>query len=496
MNNIEININRQRLTEVPLVIYFKSTENYIESQNELPIDKRNYDSIELEISFVKDASILEEVNIRNLSKYIDEKISGFETKYSQVIVYSEYYSSLVARQFAEYSSFVTDVISYCPKFNFNNGLRTVENMDKDINNKFIQVGNNIDVVHANEEQNYRLKLHGKNERIIYCETTNLYSSEIIKYVNHSCNFIVISKREFTKWRILPPSKKVANFFSNNLNVSDVNLDPLDIIRTTKLYYNNKLAATTQQKINSNFKLIDNNSNKLMIIFQSAGRVPDELFCQNLSYSDLDKYHNRLNYGKLASDKMYNYLYVKDNYNYAYGYYITDQGMIIIEALKNAINEIIAPYDEVYTFGTSKGGAAAIIYGNLINKCNHIIAGVPIIDQFDYIKNNQPVLLDEVASGKIAENLLKTQVSDTLKNGKVNTLIISGKSDIDYAHLSEDKIGSKVKVLLADDTLKHTPIVLENIDFMYACLYVKDKEKLSAFEQYGYIKNQEQPIREN
>lgn len=231
------------------------------------------------------------------------------------------------------------------------------------------------------------------------------------------------------------------------------------------------------RVKKNFKYIKNGSNKIMIIFQSAGRIPKVELGKKISKNKLAKYHSKLNYHRLSENKNYDYLYVIDNYNYSYGFYTIDHQNIVTNMIVIKINEYISNYDEVYTFGTSKGGSAAIIFGNLIKKCDYIYSGVPIINQELYIKKYLPMLEEEILTNKFTRYLLSNLTQDLLRNTKVNTIIFTGENDFQYEILKETHLPNNVKLYIDTTGKKHSEIIFDNLDFIYNCIFADDKKDI-------------------
>lgn len=232
----------------------------------------------------------------------------------------------------------------------------------------------------------------------------------------------------------------------------------------------------EDRIKDNLKYINNGTNKLMIVFQSAGRIPKEKLGTELSIKELKKYHSRLNYRKLMENKQYDYLYVMDNYNNSYGFYTVSDNYIITDAIVQEINAYLEGYEEVITFGTSKGGSAAIIFGNLIDKCDYIFSGVPILDQEQYIKNYMPVICEELIKTDIASFLLKNMAKELLAKTTIKTIIFTGVNDVQYNVLKSLELPENVQIQLDRTDKKHNEIIYDNIEYIYEYLYYEDKSK--------------------
>ncbi len=135
-----------------------------------------------------------------------------------------------------------------------------------------------------------------------------------------------------------------------------------------------------------YDYINNNSDKLIIIFNSLTRVPSLL---ELKKDGLrEEINDRSSFYNITKNENYNYLYIKDNFSDLYGWYLIDYGKIIIDEINEFIttflkkNDYIA--DNVYTFGFSKGGTAALLYSLYNPNIGNCFAGTAQIDFETYL----------------------------------------------------------------------------------------------------------------
>jgi cephalosporin-C deacetylase-like acetyl esterase len=72
------------------------------------------------------------------------------------------------------------------------------------------------------------------------------------------------------------------------------------------------------------------------------------------------------------------LFVKDYYSRCYGWYVMDRGRFIHHEINAALTDFQEKrgYDRVVTFGSSKGGTAAVVYGMMNAHITHTFALVP------------------------------------------------------------------------------------------------------------------------
>lgn len=146
------------------------------------------------------------------------------------------------------------------------------------------------------------------------------------------------------------------------------------------------------------KFVDNNAQNLIIVFQSAGRVPGEAIKayleRKISDQQIAGYHSKYNWFNLSKkEQRADYYYIEDHYSGIYGWYISDFGKSIVNKIQNEIQGIATAkkYKNVVTFGSSKGGSGALVHGILSPYVNRIFALVPQIDVTKFIDIHFPLL---------------------------------------------------------------------------------------------------------
>ena len=129
----------------------------------------------------------------------------------------------------------------------------------------------------------------------------------------------------------------------------------------------------------NHKYIDNNSEKLIIIFSSIPK--QEKTMSNDEYNI--KMRTTLTFYNLMKRNDYfsaNVLWIPDDFSEGGGWYVSDFGISIFQYLKNFIENFIERGEfnpkNVYTLGFSKGGFASLLYGNVCNNIDNILSFVP------------------------------------------------------------------------------------------------------------------------
>lgn len=236
------------------------------------------------------------------------------------------------------------------------------------------------------------------------------------------------------------------------------------------------------------KFISNNNNKkLIIIFQSAGRIPMDIFPKiknnQVTDSEVKQYHKKYNWLKFT--KKYigaDFLIIEDYYSKSYGWYMLDQGEFIYEKLNKEISSFLEQrnYRKVIAFGSSKGGTGALLYGMLNKHITHVFAMVPQIKVATYINKYYTEYRDLFFGENFTEQKV-TQIdsllfSDKVKLNQKNTIfyIYTGINDDQFNDIL--KYSNYLKEITKSNNLiiniseeKHSPIVTNNTDFVYNLL---------------------------
>lgn len=131
-----------------------------------------------------------------------------------------------------------------------------------------------------------------------------------------------------------------------------------------------------------FKHLKNNSDKLLIVFSSANK-----FDQTTNITHLNRNYSW--YKNFSEESEFDVLFISDNLFQPYGWYCFSGVVSTIEYINRFITNFVEKhsYKQVYSFGTSKGGTGALLYGILNDSIDVIITGIPIIAVKDYIRQN-------------------------------------------------------------------------------------------------------------
>ncbi|KMP28798.1 hypothetical protein [Bacillus wiedmannii] len=245
------------------------------------------------------------------------------------------------------------------------------------------------------------------------------------------------------------------------------------------------------------KLINNNSQKLTIIFQSAGRIPDhildKILLKQTSREEVALYHQKYNWIKIATNKETDYLFLEDFFSDSYGWYMIDSGKDIIEEFNHQLSEFIEQhhYKEVITFGSSKGGTGALLYGLLNPKITTVFSVVPQINSIKYINkymNKYKSLFfpkpDTSLEKQLDEIFYNPELykNDTHKNTTIYFYTGLGDDQFNEILKFQNFIVEKVKsstIIINSSQKKHTPLVVDNVAFIEDLLHaLENNNKIS------------------
>lgn len=235
------------------------------------------------------------------------------------------------------------------------------------------------------------------------------------------------------------------------------------------------------------KFVNNNAEKLIIVFQSTiGLDLTRFDPDSLEYREYVKVsHER--YVWMRTFSKYNeadYLYIQDNFNYSYGWYIKDNKINIIKNVNNYINEnITKKYSEIVAFGSSKGGFAALLYGMLNKSITQIVAVVPQIRVKEY--------LDTIPMYNILSTCFEESDDSILFNiipeGNKKLVIITGmyenekvlKSTEDFLEYLDNYSNVQTKVIFDSLSYGHNRIAENNASLVLEELFEVEKNLIDC-----------------
>lgn len=231
---------------------------------------------------------------------------------------------------------------------------------------------------------------------------------------------------------------------------------------------------------------DNSSDKLIVIFQGAlgGAYTQYPYGSEEFHAKVDSLRENLYWFKLQEKVDANYLFVKDTTNDLMGWYAFSNEKCIVDEfntnLSEKINELGFERENVYTFGSSKGGTGALLYGVLCDMVGHVISIVPQIEIGNYIENgvkeeDRREYLQK-SFERIDRDTLDNIMYSYIRNKKIDkpVYIFSGKNDGQYNQLLKiiDMVSGSGKVTIYDSidySLAHSKIITENAEGIYGFL---------------------------
>jgi hypothetical protein len=256
-----------------------------------------------------------------------------------------------------------------------------------------------------------------------------------------------------------------------------------------------------------YKHIINNSNTLLIIFQSGGRLPiealDGVLNNTISQEKIAEYHSKYNWFKLTKNKKIDFLFLEDHFSKAYGWYIVDSGRLIYEQFNKDLEELLSRfnYKNVIAFGSSKGGYGALLYGLINSKINTVFTMVPQIEAVTYIDNhysrwkklffpNKDIAIESKVNNIFFDNEFYNGREDIIY--KTNVFLYTGVKDEQYLQqvrfdeFFDGKIKNK-NLIVNTSNENHGAIVVDNQDFIYAMLKALYNKKRVNSERLKFIK---------
>ncbi len=243
--------------------------------------------------------------------------------------------------------------------------------------------------------------------------------------------------------------------------------------------------------------VKNNKRNLIIVFQSIGAMNKAMLADVVETKDYKKYreqHKKYSWWSLTTVVEADYLFIEDYFSGAYGWYMIDQGRCIIDELNEDLTNFLKDknYQNVISFGSSKGGTGALLYGISNPFINHVVSLVPQIKAITYIQRTLkdyyslffPSKNEELES--ILNNYFLNRDNYVKeKCGKTNVTLYTGVHDTQFNeinHVSKILMNqvAKSNLLINTGKKKHTALVVDNkrlfVDLLEACIFdneVKD-----------------------
>ncbi|AYU54380.1 hypothetical protein [Staphylococcus debuckii] len=236
-------------------------------------------------------------------------------------------------------------------------------------------------------------------------------------------------------------------------------------------------------------LVNNNSKNLTIIFQSAGRISKDLFERILngsaSYEEVKSAHEKYTWFKFSNYKYSDYYFVEDYFSQSYGWYMFDGGKSIINEFNEELSRFIKDrgYKNVTTYGSSKGGTAALLYGLINPNINNVFSLVPQVYTIKYINlklSKYKRLFFPKDNPENEEYFDKIFFNEEIYSDKVisdtNIYIYTGINDEQFEdllplHQLLDKKVCNNNIIINSSMKGHNNIVMDNVPFINSALKI-------------------------
>jgi hypothetical protein len=233
------------------------------------------------------------------------------------------------------------------------------------------------------------------------------------------------------------------------------------------------------------KHFQNGSKTLVIIFQNASKplnesIPD-IYSKKISQLDVIKMHEQYTWIRFAQ-RCYkaDYLFVKDHFCNVYGWYLMDKGSLIYEEFNNQLIKFIEKnnYEKVISFGSSKGGTGALLYGIINPLITEVFSLVPQIHVANFINklcpNEKSLFFQNDLTFENEVNNLFYFPDLYKKMSSTNFHFYTGIQDIQFYSLMEYREFLKKQDITSTlffnrSEERHTKLVNQYTEFIYGFL---------------------------
>lgn len=191
-----------------------------------------------------------------------------------------------------------------------------------------------------------------------------------------------------------------------------------------------------------YGLVENGAKKLMVVFQSSWAKVGEIYHGEHKIThkiEKELYaHRKYQFFHYShTSKEYDYVFLEDDFNYIYGWFMVDKGKFIHPNIQKFVTLLSANYEEVHFLGASKGGYGAYHCGKDLDCVASITLLAPIIRIEEYVVNvNARRLLGELEYGdpELLEQLLLREQMPPSSGKKIS--VLTGESDYQYETIKE------------------------------------------------------------
>jgi hypothetical protein len=217
------------------------------------------------------------------------------------------------------------------------------------------------------------------------------------------------------------------------------------------------------KIKYGFK--NNNAKKCIVVFQSNWAFENEIHesenkITHKLTSNLFR-HNVYQFYQFAQRNIeFDFIFLEDDYNYIYGWFMTNYGTMIYPNIQRFIRKLKENYAEIHLLGASKGGYGAYHTGKDMEEVDSITAIAPILKVESYWERlNNRHMKAEISNNNIE---VLNQIIERENVKPINPKIISvstGKSDYQYQEIINlTKDCPEVKLLESEPHYNHDEVI--------------------------------------
>ncbi|WP_239257205.1 hypothetical protein [Listeria ilorinensis] len=187
---------------------------------------------------------------------------------------------------------------------------------------------------------------------------------------------------------------------------------------------------------------NNHAQKLIVVFQSNWAYEKEIHelenvVSHKLTSNLFRHSCYQFYQFAQRNPSYDFIFLEDDFNYIYGWFMTNYGKLIYKNLQAFITALSKSYEEVHFVGASKGGYGAYHIGKDMEEVKSMTLIAPILKIDKYMeKLNNTKMKQEIIgnNASLFEEILCRENVSPIKNDRI--AISTGKSDYQYEQIIE------------------------------------------------------------
>jgi|GEM_PF-3408706 len=339
----------------------------------------------------------------------------------------------------------------------------------------------------------------KNELTILSET-----KKIIIISSRPINFSVVNSYKCKAKEALVKIKQVV--FTRQINGTDeidfdIRVSNVKALTEEKVASSKKMLASTERIDNKTIKYLhfrnpNNKKNNLLIIFQSL-MVPYEEFYNTRKEANTYEEFLELMNDKIGRHSFFyfkdfpdiyqtDFLYIEDNNSDYYGWYMLDHNYFVnknyVSFLDNFITKNNYIPENVFAFGSSKGGFASLLLGVECKSVGNVITVIPQINLIKFF-NGMPEYKKYFYEEMLNNDYTNVYAADNILNmiipSQTKITLFTGVGDSQYSNLMEwierykNNNLLKFELIVEEEKISHNDIFKKNIKKIEEIL----KEKL-------------------